>query len=77
MIPIDHNESPWACDHGNAIHAFEASYDIDQLIAANIIEEAKANEKDEEQKDNALGPLSSSRRMYKALMPRLMEQVPR
>uniref|UniRef100_M1DGB9 Uncharacterized protein n=1 Tax=Solanum tuberosum TaxID=4113 RepID=M1DGB9_SOLTU len=43
-IPIDPNVPTWARSFVNAIRAFGAAQEIDQMIAANLAAEAKAEE---------------------------------
>jgi len=56
-IPFDLNVRP--CDRSlvNAIHAFRAAQEIDQMIATNLVVEAKAKANNGDQNDNAPGTI--------------------
>uniref|UniRef100_M1DP16 Uncharacterized protein n=1 Tax=Solanum tuberosum TaxID=4113 RepID=M1DP16_SOLTU len=51
-IPIDPNVPPWARSLVNAIRAFGAAHEIDQMIAAYPAAEAKAEANNEDQNNN-------------------------
>lgn len=46
-VSIDPNMAPLARGFDNSRHAFKAAHEIDKMIAANIVAEAKENKKDE------------------------------
>jgi len=54
-IPIDPNVPSWARSFVNAIRAFGAAQEIDQMIAANLAAEAKAEANNEDQNNNTPG----------------------
>uniref|UniRef100_M1D9X0 Uncharacterized protein n=1 Tax=Solanum tuberosum TaxID=4113 RepID=M1D9X0_SOLTU len=75
QIPFDLNVRP--CDRSlvNAIHAFRAAQEIDQMIAANLALEAKAKANSEDQNDNVPGTIVLLQKDAPALMPRQMERL--
>uniref|UniRef100_M1D996 Uncharacterized protein n=1 Tax=Solanum tuberosum TaxID=4113 RepID=M1D996_SOLTU len=56
-IPIDPNVPPWARSLVNAIQAFRAAHEIDQIIAVNLAAEAKAVANNEDQINNTPGTI--------------------
>uniref|UniRef100_M1DZT9 Integrase core domain containing protein n=1 Tax=Solanum tuberosum TaxID=4113 RepID=M1DZT9_SOLTU len=59
QIPIDINEPPWARSSVNAIWAYGAAHEIDQMIAANLAAEAKAKANNKDQNNNTLRTIVS------------------
>uniref|UniRef100_M1DTS7 Uncharacterized protein n=1 Tax=Solanum tuberosum TaxID=4113 RepID=M1DTS7_SOLTU len=58
-IPIDPNVPPEARSLVNAMRAFEAAHEIDQMIAANLAAEAKSKANNENQNNNTSGTIVS------------------
>uniref|UniRef100_M1DCH6 Uncharacterized protein n=1 Tax=Solanum tuberosum TaxID=4113 RepID=M1DCH6_SOLTU len=74
-ITFDLNVRP--CDRSlvNAVHAFRATHEINQMIAANLAIEAKAKANSGDKNDNALGTIVLLQKMHRALIARQMERL--